>query len=151
MMTDILYKDPLFDAIDWFFKPMASRKICDVGLKNVINRPHNIVNVKNDKGDVVAQRLEVVTTPFKKGDVKVQVVGDMLNVTCGTSNIEESKNEDILYKGISSQSYNFSLKLSQNIDKANITASNNDGVLNVMLPFVSVEKTEPEAIDIEIA
>jgi len=53
-----------------------------------------------------------VTTPFKKSDVKVQVVGDMLNVTCGTSNIEESKNEDILYKGISSQSYNFSLKLS---------------------------------------
>lgn len=150
-MTDILYKDSLFDAFDWFFKPMTSRKICDVGLKNVINRPHNIVNVKDDDGNVVAQRLEVVTTPFKKSDVKVQVVGDMLNVTCGTNNIEETKNEDILYKGISSQSYNFSLKLSQNIDKAKITASNNDGVLNVMLPFMTVEKTEPEAIDIEIA
>ena len=32
-----------------------------------------------------------------------------------------------------------------------ITAKNTDGVLNIELPFVAVEKTEPEAIDIEIA
>ena len=151
MNTISLYNDPIFDALDWFFNPVSSKKICDVGLKGIINRPHNIINVKDENGAVVAQRLEVVTTPFKKEDVKVQLVGDMLTVTCGASNKIEKENEDTLYRGISSQSYTFSLKLAKNIDKSKITAKNADGVLNVELPFVAVEKTEPEAIDIEIA
>ena len=103
MNTSILYSnDPFRDALEWFFNPVSTKKICDVGLKGIINRPHNIINIKDDSGAVVAQRLEVVTTPFKKEDVKVQLVGDMLTVTCGSSNKVEKDNEDTLYRGISS-------------------------------------------------
>ena len=94
MNTLRLYNDSIFDALDWFFNPISSKKICDAGLKGIINRPHNIINIKDNNGEVIAQRLEVVTTPFKKEDVKVKLVGDILTVTCGASNKVEEDNED---------------------------------------------------------
>ena len=45
MNTLRLYNDSIFDALDWFFNPISSKKICDAGLKGIINRPHNIINI----------------------------------------------------------------------------------------------------------
>ena len=96
-------------------------------------------------------KLTVVTTPFKKGDVRCKIVDDVLTVTCGTENVKDAENEDVIYRGISSQSYSFSLKLGESIDKSGITAENKDGLLTINLPYVKPEEKKPEEIEISIA
>jgi HSP20 family protein len=93
------------------------------------------VNVKDADGNTVSQRLEVVTTPFAKEDVKVSVDDNVLSVECGSENKEEKSGDEYIYKGISSQSYTFAIKLSDRVDKTGIKAKNVDGVLTVTLPF----------------
>jgi HSP20 family molecular chaperone IbpA len=121
--------------------PFREKTLETNGLKTLIRRPHNIVAVKDADGNVVSQRLEVVTTPFAKDEVKVTVVDDTLTVECGKENKEEKDEDSYIYKGISSQKYSFSIRLSNKIDKGAIKAKNVDGVLTITLPF---KKEEPK-------
>ena len=120
------------------------KNLMNTGLRKLIGRPHNLVNVTNKDGNIIEQRLEVVTTPFKKEDVNVQVSGNTLTVRCGSEaeevqtapeEGEEKPVEKYLYKGISEQYYTFSLKLSDKIDKTGIKAKNQDGILTITLPY----------------
>ena len=150
-MIDI-YRDPIWEMMDVFNHPFFSdRRICDTGFKTSIHRPHNLVNVKDDNGKVIAQRLEVVTTPFAKDDVKVKVCDNMLSVTCGSENLVTKDNEEIMYRGISSQSYSFALSLTPSVDQKRITAENKDGILKINLPMIIEEPKKPEEIEIAIA
>ena len=106
--------------------------------------------VKDDDGNVVAQRLEVVTTPFAKDEVKVSVEGNVLTVACGGSNKEEKTEDEYIYKGISSQSYTFQVRLGNSVDKTAIKAKNVDGVLTVMLPFKKKEDEPKQITNIEV-
>ena len=134
--------------------PAKERSLENNGLKRLITRPHNIVNVKDEKGNIVAQRLEVVTTPVKKGEVSGEVdANNMLTVTCGKEEIEDKKSEDgesYIYKGISSQNYTFSIKLGDNVDKDAIKAKNEDGVLVMTLPFKKNEDEPKQITQIEV-
>lgn len=146
-MLDI-YRDPVWEMMDFFANPFE-RKITNKGLSN-IHKPHNLTNVKDGEGNIVAQKLTVVTTPFKKDEVKVRLAGDVLSVQCGTENAEDAENEDVIYRGISSQSYSFALKLGESIDKTAIKAENKDGLLTINLPYVVVEEKKPEEIEIKV-
>lgn len=144
--------DPIWDIMDIFSRPFSDRcRLSDNGLKSVVKRPHNLINVKAADGTTISQRLEVVTTPFKKDDVKVSVANGMLKVACGSENIKTSDDEDVLYRGISAQRYEFSLKLAESVDQAHITAENRDGILKINLPLKKAEPAEPEEIQIDIA
>lgn len=94
------------------------------GLKSLIGRPHNIVDVTDKDGNTIAQRLEVVTTPFKKDEVKVYVKNNFLTVECQAMSEEDraddQEQESYIYKGISSKNYEFSVKLGDRIDQDNI-------------------------------
>lgn len=138
--------------------PAKERSLENNGLKRLISRPHNIVNVTNKDGEPIAQRLEVVTTPFKKNEVKVSVdTNNMLTIECGSEKeIKDplegtpmgEENDTYVYKGISTQNYTFSIKLGDNVDKEAIKAKNEDGVLVVTLPFK--KKELPEVAQIEV-
>ena len=134
--------------------PAKERSLENNGLKRLISRPHNIVNVKDKDGTIIAQRLEVVTTPFKKGEVSVEVdANNMLTVKCGKEVEEDKKSEDgesYIYKGISTQNYTFSIKLGDNVDKDAIKAKNEDGVLVVTLPFKKKEDEPKQITNIEV-
>lgn len=146
-MIDI-YRDPVWELMDFFADPF-SRKVCNRGLSNV-PRPHNLTNVIDKDGNVTAQKLTVVTTPFKKEDVKVKIVDDTLTVKCGVENAVDSDGEQVVYRGISSQSYEFSLKLGESIDKSMIAAVNKDGMLTITLPMFVAEEKKPEEIEVRI-
>jgi HSP20 family molecular chaperone IbpA len=146
-MLDI-YRDPIWEMMDFFANPFE-RKVTSKGLSN-IHKPHNLTNVKDDKGNIVAQKLTVVTTPFKKDDVSVKIAGDVLSVRCGSENVEDAENEDVVYRGISSQAYQFELKLGECIDKSAIKAENKDGLLTISLPYVVEEEKKPEEIEIKV-
>jgi HSP20 family molecular chaperone IbpA len=146
-----IYKDPIWDIMDMFSRPYSEKsKLADTGLRSAVKRPHNLINIKDDDGNVIGQRLDVVTTPFKKEDVKVSINDGMLSVVCGTENIKDAEYEDVLYRGISSQSYSFSLKLDESVDQHKVTAENKDGILKINLPLKKIEEKKPEEIEIEI-
>lgn len=121
------------------------------GLKKIISRPHNLVNVKDKDGNVIGQKLSLVYTPFKKDQIKVTVDGNTLSVAIGDEKSEEKKNNngDIVYKGISTQSTNFALTLTDKIDKKAINAKADDGILHIDLPFVN-KVEEPKQIEINV-
>lgn len=145
-----IYRDPIWEIMDFFGRPFGDNRLCDNGLKSVIKRPHNLVNVKDDSGKVVAQRLEVVTTPFKKEDVNVSVKDNVLSVACGAENIKDAKDEDVLFRGISSQTYTFALKLAPSVDQTKITAENKDGILKINLPLKVAEEKKSEVMQIAV-
>ena len=121
------------------------------GLKKIIQRPHDLMNVKDENGNVVGQKLSLVYTPFKKDQIKVTVDGDTLSVSIGDEKKEEKKDEngEIVYKGISTQSTRFALKLTDQIDKKLIEAKAEDGMLCIDLPFVK-KAEEPKQIEIAV-
>lgn len=136
--------------------PFNGKTLKDIGLRKLITRPHNIVNVTDPKTkEVIEQRLEVVTTPFKKNQVQVQVADNTLTISCGEEeDVCKKPNEDdpeeaYLYKGISSQYYTFSLKLSDKVDKSKIRAKNEDGILTVTLPFKQTTAGDVAKITVE--
>lgn len=137
--------DDMFRTMDaWMQYPTKAKTLETQGLKRIITRPHNLINVKDEDGKIVAQKLEVVTTPFKKDEVKVTVEDDSntLTIRCGESNQEDNENENYVYRGISSQNYTFSLKMGSKIDKDAIKAKNQDGVLTITLPFKQEKESE---------
>lgn len=150
-MPDMLMKTPtLWDLMDAFMRPFdEKRDIATYGLKSVIKRPHNLVNVKDKDGNIVGQRLEMVTTPFKKEDVKITIKNNVLTVKCGAENIKTEENEDVVYRGISAQSHMFSLTLSPAIDQSRITAENKDGILRISLPYAAKDDLQ-DAVEISV-
>lgn len=137
--------DDMFRQMDALVQyPLKERTIETKGLRGLINRPHNIINMTDKDGKVIGQKLEVVTTPFKKDDVKVTIDENTLSVECGAENKEEITNDNYVYKGISSQSYAFAIKLNSKVDRTEIKAKNSDGVLTVTIPFKKEE--EPKKI-----
>jgi len=154
-MNNIMESDAwgdMWKMMDAMFQyPSKEKTVATNGLKAIIRRPHNIKNVKDADGNVVAQKLEVVTTPFDKSDVKVTVNNNVLTISCGETAEEHStSNEEYIYQGISSQSYTFSVRLNDKIDKDKIKAKNVDGVLTVTLPFIQWEKLEEKPTEIEV-
>lgn len=121
------------------------------GLKKIIQRPHDLMNVKDENGNVIGQKLSLVYTPFTKDQIKVTVNGDTLSVSIGDEKKEEKKDEngEIVYKGISTQSTRFALKLTDQIDKKLINAKAEDGMLHIDLPFVK-KAEEPKQIEIAV-
>ena len=103
------------------------------------------------QAEIVAQKLTVVTTPFKKEDVKVSILDDVLTGECGSENVKDEKNEDVIYRGISSQQYEFSIRLGENIDQGKIKAENKDGMLTINMPLIPPEPTpERKAIEVTV-
>ena len=149
-MTDLIVS-PIWELMDALARPFDDkRNIMNYGLKSIIKRPHNLINVKDKDGNVIGQRLEMVTTPFNKEDVKITVKDNILTVKCGTENVKSEENEDVVYRGISAQSHTFSLSLAPTIDQSLITAENKDGVLKINLPFIAKD-SEKDAVEITIA
>ena len=118
------------------------------GLKRWIKRPHNLITKKDKDGKIEKYQLELVYTPFKKDEVKVEVLEGVLNVKCGSEN--KVKDEDMDYCGISHQSYSFSIPLADEIDVNAIEAKAEDGVLYIELPVKKSEEKKALPISIEV-
>lgn len=141
--------DDMWKRIDSMFnRSSKSLTRLEKGLQ-CINRPHNLYTWKDKDGNIVGNRLSVVTTPFKKDQVHVTIEDNILTVECGNDIDEVQKEGEIeVYHGISSQSYRFQLKLSDKIDLEKVEATNEDGILDIKLPFKPEEKEESKKITI---
>lgn len=154
-MFDITLKDDFFD--DTWFKPALGlnkafreiEKIMDKGLSPMISRPHNLYTYKDEMGNIIGNKMQIVTTPFSKDEVSVEILNNVLTVKCGKENKKDEDLSSCVYHGISSQSYEFSIKLSDKIDQNKVEAKNEDGILTINLPFIPEEpKEEPRKITV---
>lgn len=165
-MNNIILRDPfrvMDDAFanmdNWwlhlFNQPSSTlKKLGDTGI-SVIGRPHNVIAIKSKDGKTIGNKIEVVTTPFRKDEVSVEFSKGMLTVKCQklekTVPEEELDEAEVAVKeyevhhGISSQEFTFSLKISDKVDVENIKAKNEDGILTIELPFVK-EEEKPDDI-----
>lgn len=140
-----------------FNQPTSTlKKMTDNGI-SVIGRPHNVIALKDKDGKVIGNKIEIVTTPFKKNEVSVNITTKgILNVKCETIKKDEVDEEDLAIKeyeihhGISSQTVSFQLKLSEKVDWDAITAKNEDGILTIELPFIMKDETLEEVKQITV-
>lgn len=142
--------DNMFGLNDAFFRynPIFNdNALSTYGFKSILKRPHNLIEVHDDDGNLISQRLEVTTTPFTKDQVKVIINNNILTVSCGSEQ-KVPENESVIYRGISAQTYTFSLSIPDTIDQKKISAVNKDGILKIDMP-VKKEK-ESEVIEINI-
>ena len=151
-MNELMIRDP-FASMSNMFRNLEAMMDFDFGreskgLKKWLHRPHNLITNKDKDGKIESYGLEVVYTPFKKDEVKIQVLDNVLTVKCGAEN--KIKDEDMDYCGISHQSFEFSIPLAETIDMKTIKAKAEDGILYITLPVKKEEKKEIEAQEIEI-
>ena len=147
-MTSIFDEmDNMFKRVDAMFNyPLSSFE--NRGLKAVIHKPHNLITKKDADGNVEGFSLQVVYTPFRRDDVKVEVLDRVLTVKCGSEN--KVKDEDMDYCGISHKAYEFSFPLADNIDENAITAKAEDGILYIDFPVKKIENKKVEPLCIEV-
>lgn len=138
----------LFGSVKAMMDEAFGTEFQNKGLKQLIHKPHNLITKKDENGNIISYSLEVVYTPFKKSDVKVVINNNTLVVTCGTEN--KTKDDDMIYCGISHQSYTFSLPLTDDVDIKQITASAEDGILTVNLPMKQTVIEDNSPIEIAI-
>lgn len=139
--------DSMFKQMDAMFNYQLS-SIGNRGLKPIISRPHNLITKRDKDGKVTGYTIEVVYTPFRKNEVKVEVDGRNLSVRCGTEN--KTRDEAMDYCGISYQSYKFTIPLSDDIDVNAIDAKAEDGILEIQLPVKQIEQKQQPVIAIEV-
>jgi len=139
--------DNMFNWMDAMFNYQLS-SIGNRGLKPVINRPHNLITKRDENGKVIGYTIEVVYTPFRKDEVKVEVEDRNLTVRCGAENKVKDDNMD--YCGISYQSYKFTIPLANDIDVNAIDAKAEDGILKIQLPVKKLEEKATPVIAIEV-
>jgi len=145
----------LFDDFDNMFRQMDAMfnypLSCDTtknrGLRSRIKKPHNLITNRDKDGKVTGYSIETVYTPFSKDDVKVEVKNNVLTVKCGKEN--KIKDENMDYCGVSYQSYEFSLPLSESVDMSKISAKADDGMLRIDIP-VKEELPNKDVIQIEV-
>lgn len=150
-MNTLYIRDPwahLFGATMAMFDEAFGTEFQNKGLKQLIHKPHNLLTKKDENGNIESFSLEVVYTPFKKSDVKVSLEDNVLTVTCGTEN--KAKDDEMIYCGISHQSYTFSLPLTKDVDTANIKAKAEDGILYITLPMKKPEAISSKALEITV-
>ncbi|MEP7196686.1 MAG: Hsp20/alpha crystallin family protein [Saprospiraceae bacterium] len=88
--------------------------------------------------------IDIAAPGLEKKDFAINVENSQLHVSVSKENSEENKNENYFRKEFSFQSFKRAFKLPENADTTKITASYNNGVLNIVIekkPIVKNEKT----------
>ena len=98
------------------------------------------VNVQETDKDF---RLEVAAPGMKKEDFKLEVKEGMLYISAETKEEKEMKEEGYTRKEFNYHSFSRSFWLPENVKSDEIKATYKDGILNLVLPKVKVEKKVP--------
>lgn len=96
-----------------------------------------------------AYHVEIDLPGVKKEDISIDVKENQIIIS-GERNFKEERHEKDYYKVESSYGkFQRSFALPENVDIENIEASSENGVLEVVLPKLKVEKTEVKKVQIK--
>lgn len=101
--------------------------------------------------DIIESDKEIVATVempgLEKGDIKINLTEDRLEVSTETKHEEEKKEKGYIYKERRSGSYYRTISLPSSIDPANAKASYNNGVLEIKMPKTEIIKKTPIKVE----
>ena len=94
--------------------------------------------------DLVETDKEVIATVempgLDKGDIKINLTQDKLEISAETKHEEEKKEKGYIYKERRSGSYYRTVSLPSSIDSDNSKASYNNGILQITMPKTEIKK-----------
>ena len=101
--------------------------------------------------DLVETDKEVIATVempgLDKGDIKINLTEDKLEISAETKHEEEKKEKGYLYKERRSGSYYHRISLPSSIDSDNSKASYNNGILQITMPKTEIKKKKPLKVE----
>ncbi len=103
----------------------------------------------NTREGEFAFHIDVDLPGVKKEDIKIDVTGNILTMSGERHHKREIKKEDYNRIETSFGKFERSFTLPENIDTENITASNKDGVLEVVIPKQKTEATPVKQIHVK--
>lgn len=101
--------------------------------------------------DLVETDKEVIATVempgLDKGDIKINLTEDQLEISAETKHEEEKKEKGYIYKERRSGSYYRTISLPSSIDSDNSKASYNNGILQITMPKTEIKKKTPLKVE----
>ncbi|MCZ7361792.1 MAG: Hsp20/alpha crystallin family protein [Candidatus Methanoperedens sp.] len=101
--------------------------------------------------DLVETDKEVIATVempgLDKGDIKINLTEDKLEISAETKYEEEKKEKGYVYKERRSGSYYRTISLPSSIDSDNSKASYNNGILQITMPKKEIKKKTPLKVE----
>ena len=101
------------------------------------------VNVQETEKDF---RLEVAAPGMKREDFKLEVKEGMLYISAETRKEMEEKDETYTRREFSYSTFSRSFWLPENVNSDDIKATYKEGILNIVLPKVKIEKKAPAKV-----
>lgn len=91
--------------------------------------------------------LEADVAGLNKGDVSVELEGDVLTIRGGKRQSPDTgSNAKYVYREIKRSSFVRSFIVGENVDKAKIKADFQDGALKIVLPRIKAEEKTPQKV-----
>lgn len=131
-------------------------------LKELENRLSSYYPIESEEGSIssfrptvstregeFAYHIEVDLPGVKKEDISIDIKDNQLVISGERSFKEERKEKDYYKLESSYGKFQRSFTLPENVDAESIEASSNDGVLEIVLPKLKVEKTEVKKIQVK--
>ena len=101
--------------------------------------------------DLVETDKEVIATVempgLDKGDIKINLTEDKLEISAETKHEEDKKEKGYIYKERRTGSYFRKVSLPSSIDSDNSKASYNNGILQITMPKTEIKKKTPLKIE----
>lgn len=102
------------------------------------------INIRKPCIDLIDKDKEliaIVEIPgLEKGDIKINFIEDILEISANTKQEEEKREKDYIYKERKSGSYYCSVHIPIPIDSENAKAFYNNGILEIRMPKVEIKK-----------
>lgn len=101
--------------------------------------------------DLVETDKEVIATVempgLDKGDIKINLTEDKLEISAETKHEEDKKEKGYIYKERRTGSYFRKVSLPSSIDSDNSKASYNNGILQITMPKSEIKKKTPLKVE----
>lgn len=103
-------------------------------------------NIKESKNSFL---IELSIPGFNKDDIELNIDNDILSIKSSIENVINNKDENVLYKEFSYNSFERTFKIPENVNKDKINAKFDLGLLKITLPKKEIDETSSRLIKIE--
>lgn len=137
---------------DWNSLPTMDSFLNDFFGNNFIeNKPTNVIGKVNVSEDDKTYGISLALPGYTKEDINIEMKDDVIVVSSEIENTNEEKTYNYVKKEFSISSFERSFNLPDDVDKDNINASMENGVLSITLSKVNLleDKTNIKKIDIK--
>lgn len=126
------------DIFDQFFGAMGEEKERFFEFPATVY-PYNVVEYKDVNGKPEKAELTFALAGIPKENVKIDVDGDVVNISVEKVEDTTAENAQCLHRGISRRSMQVGYRAAEPIQKEAIKATFDQGLLRIELPFVKKE------------